>query len=58
MRKMLADLLSAVLLLSGCTAQVTAKNDDTAAVTQQPAEETVVQGGISFLCECLITGRC
>ena len=33
MRKMLAGLLSAVLLLSGCTAQAAAKSDDTAAVT-------------------------
>lgn len=45
MRKILAGLLSAVLLLSGCTAQAAAKSDDTAAVTQQPAESTAVQGG-------------
>lgn len=47
MRKMLAGLLSAVLLLSGCTAQVAAKSDDTAAVTQQPAENAAVQGGFT-----------
>lgn len=45
MRKILAGLLSAVLLLSGCTAQAAAKSDDTAAVTQQPAENAAVQGG-------------
>lgn len=45
MRKILAGLLSAVLLLSGCTAQAAAKSDDTAAVTQQPAESAAVQGG-------------
>ena len=45
MRKMLAGLLAGVLLLSGCTAQAAAKSDDTAAVTQQPAENAAVQGG-------------
>ena len=45
MRKMLASILAAVLLLSGCTAQEAAKSDDTAAVTQQPAESTAVQSG-------------
>ena len=45
MREMLAGLLVAVLLLSGCTAQAAAKSDDTAAVTQQPAENAAVQGG-------------
>ena len=45
MRKILAGLLSAVLLLSGCTAQAAAKSDDTAAVTQHPAENAAVQGG-------------
>lgn len=44
MRKVFAGLLAAVLMLSGCTAQA-AKSDDTAAVTQQPAENAAVQGG-------------
>ena len=45
MRKILAGLLAGVLLLSGCMAQAAAKSDDTAAVTQQPAENAAVQGG-------------
>ena len=47
MRKMLAGLLAAALLLSGCTAQAAAKSDDTAAVTQPPAEKSAVQGGFT-----------
>ncbi len=46
MRKILAGLLAAVLLRSGCTAQAAAKSDDiAAAVTQRSAENTAVQGG-------------
>ena len=45
MRKILVGLLSAVLLLSSCTAQAAAKSDDTAAVAQQPVENAAVQGG-------------
>ncbi|WP_077138709.1 prolyl oligopeptidase family serine peptidase [Clostridium phoceensis] len=45
MRKVLAALLSAAFLLSGCTAQAAAKRDDTAAAARQSAEKAAVQGG-------------
>lgn len=47
MRKLLAVLLAAVQLLSGCTAQAVAKSksDGTVPAAQLPAEDAAVQGG-------------